>query len=206
MKLTSISQFALKLRLGCRQLGWSNALAILLCLSGSIAWLWAVPYLKQQRMISQTKLQQTQVTVNQLPKATSAVELTQSEQRLRAFYSALGETHYVEQQVASLIGLATKNGLILNQAEYKLAQNKNGHFHTYTVTMPVKGQYSMIRGFCDQVLLSIPFAALDELNFKRASISNQIIETRIRFTLYLDDVSEPENNSLASSVKQGELQ
>ncbi|MGZ3158645.1 MAG: hypothetical protein ACXU7H_06145, partial [Burkholderiaceae bacterium] len=54
---------------------------------------------------------------------------------------------------------------------------------------PVKGQYQAIRKFCEQTLLAIPFASLDEINFKRDEITNSTLEAKLHFTLYLSDAS-----------------
>jgi hypothetical protein len=202
MKFTQVTQLIFKLRLWCRHIGWSNALAFAICVSGSAAWLWGVPYLKQQRITSQIKLQQIQTALNLVPEA-KTTEPTQSEQHLNNFYSALGEINYVEQQVASLFALANKNGLALHQADYKLAQNKNGRFYTYTVTFPVIGQYKVIRQFGEQVLQSIPFAALDEISFKRSSIENDLIETRLRLTFYLNSVQDIGNKTSVLPLIKG---
>jgi hypothetical protein len=203
MKLISLTSIPLKLRLWLDRIGCSNVIAFVFCLIGFGAWLCCASYLKQQRVASEIKLQQIQIALNQAPKAVSSHQLTESEQRLKNFYSTLGDVNYVEQQVASLFALANKNNLTLNQADYKLAKNNNGHFHTYTVTFAMQGQYSVIRQFGEQVLRSIPFTALDELSFKRTSIANHIIETRLRLTFYLSSAQNVENSLPNSSSKQG---
>jgi len=44
-----------------------------------------------------------------------------------------------------------------------------------------------VRRFCERVLLTIPFASLDEITFKREAVGNGSLDARLRFTLYLTD-------------------
>ena len=37
-------------------------------------------------------------------------------------------------------------------------------------------------------LMAIPFASLDEINFRRDAIGSRTLEAKLRFTLYLNDV------------------
>ena len=202
MTRPTFGQVILKARLQWRAITSVQLWAMILCAIGISAWLWGIPYLKHQHSNVQKQVQQLQARLNHLPVTVDVNVLTTSEQRLHDFYAALGETHYAEQQVATVIALINKNGLSMAQTDYKLADNKSGNFRTYTVTIPIKGQYAMIRSFCNQLLLAVPFAALDELTFKRASISNQIIETRVRFTLYLDDIDGTEGLTFKAPHKQ----
>jgi hypothetical protein len=181
-----IKSHLLKIRLLCRGIPISPIVAGLLWLAGTSMWLVVIPYFKSQYAHYQQQIQQAQTRLYQAPVNVGKNTLTVSEQRLQQFYRTLGETHYVEQQVDTLIALAHKNGLDIIAADYQFAENKPGLFNTYTVTMPIQGPYAMVRQFCNQALIAIPFATLDELSFKRSAIANQIIETRVRFILYLD--------------------
>ena len=98
----------------------------------------------------------------------------------------------------TLFAVAAKNGLSLNQAEYKFAANQAGMFHTYSIALPVKGQYASIRAFCEQVLLAIPFASLDQIEFKREAINSPLLEAKIRFTLYLDQTGSAKKHGEGS--------
>lgn len=188
MKNIGLAQFALQARLRLTRLGWSNVLAGLLASVGAVAWLWGIPRLEQQTAARQTALLAAQKTLASAPPVPTAPVMPVAEQRLQQFYDVLGESRFAEQQVKTLFALAAKNDLALNQAEYKFAANKNGLFHTYAISLPVKGQYAAIRPFCEQVLLAIPFASLDEIDFKRDAVGNPNLDAKLRFTLHLDNV------------------
>jgi hypothetical protein len=106
---------------------------------------------------------------------------------LDAFYGALGQRRYVEQQVKTLFGLAAKSGLVLSQGEYKSARDRNARVGTYQVNLPVKGSYAAVWQFALAALRTIPFAALDDVSFRRENIGEPVVEARLRFTLYLAD-------------------
>jgi hypothetical protein len=108
-------------------------------------------------------------------------------ENLAAFYAALGERRYAEQQVKTLFGLAAKSGLVLRQGEYKAGYDRNARVHTYQVTLPVSGSYRAIWQFALQALRAIPFASLDEISFRRDGIADANVEARLRLTLYLAD-------------------
>jgi hypothetical protein len=104
---------------------------------------------------------------------------------LDAFYTALGRN--AEQQVRTLFELAAKSGLVLSQGEYKSAWDRNARVHTYQVNLPVKGSYTAIWQFALGALRALPFAALDDVSFRRDSIGDPVVEARLRLTFYLAD-------------------
>jgi hypothetical protein len=106
-------------------------------------------------------------------------------QRLNAFYAALGDGGHTEQTVSQLFEAAAQAGVVLDKAEYKPARDVAGRFDTYTIVMPVKGDYSSLRRFSAIVLAKVPYAALDDMRFKRNSASDHAIEANLRFTVFL---------------------
>jgi hypothetical protein len=197
MNMSQLNAFGLQARLVLTRFGWVNNLACALIVAGIAAWLWAIPYLRAQTNAPMRALEQAQkslaTTDNHSPEASHSLP----EERLTAFYDVLGDKRYVEQQVKTLFAVAAKSGLILNQGEYKAGFEKGSHSTSYQMILPVKGQYQAIRKFCEQTLLAIPFASLDEINFKREEITNSTLEAKLHFTLYLSDASG--SGSAASS-------
>jgi hypothetical protein len=120
-----------------------------------------------------------------LPRPLAVAPPPDANANLALFYDTLGERRYAEQQVKTLFALAAKTGLVLSQGEYKSAIDRNGRFHTYQVTLPVKGNYSAIWQFGLLALAAIPFASLDEISFRRDTIGEPAVEARLRLTLYL---------------------
>jgi len=184
MMLTQIRTLNLQGQLAFHRVGWIKIFVFMICMVGLTAWLWGIPQLHTQQKTLRLQSQRAQQSLRVAEVAAPVVH-TPREVHFNQFMEGLGDERYTEQQLKTLFVLAEKSGLLLAQADYQLAEDKNGRYRTYQVLLPVKGTYSAIRQFCEQVLLAIPFAALDEMNFKRDAIGNGTLEARLRITIYL---------------------
>jgi hypothetical protein len=187
MNMSHVSALILQARLALSRFGWINNIAGALILLAIAAWVWGIPYLRMQTNAPMLALERAQKSLASTDSHTTEAAHSLPEERLAAFYDVLGDKRYIEQQVKTLFAVAAKSGLVLNQGEYKSSLEKGTHTTTYQMILPVKGQYQAIRKFCEQTLLAIPFASLDEINFKRDEISNSTLEAKLHFTLYLSD-------------------
>jgi hypothetical protein len=120
-------------------------------------------------------------------------------QRLTAFYAALGSSGHSEQVVAQLFNAASDAAVVLDKAEYKPGRESAGRFDTYTIILPVKGDYARLRRFCEKVLLTVPYAALDDMRFTRNSANDQAVEASLRFTVFLRAETAAGGSALASA-------
>lgn len=185
MSKLTLPAIALRLRLAAMALGPVFCAACVLLLVGGAALLWLLP----QRAL-QAERQAVALRLAGMPAQVGAATVSapiSANDNLLLFYDALGEKRYTEQQVKTLFGLAAKANLTLSQGEYKSGFDRNGRLHTYQVTLPVKGSYRDVWQFALLALRAIPFAALDEISFKRESIGQAQVEARLRLTLYLAD-------------------
>ena len=202
----------------------SHVMAGILVITGIMGWMWIVLHLTPQTRRSRQMLEQMVALHPEISSGLKSIHQnltpgSQTQQKksrlasplanslassittpLNDFRATLGDPRQVEQQITTLLALAAKNELALSEAEYQSAHSKIGHFQTYTATFPVKGSYSAIRTFCDQVLQAIPFAALDEVNFKRDSIATTTLSSRLRFTLFLNDTAAAPDSSRPARV------
>lgn len=180
-----IHRTGLAIRLSMMRFGWGRSVTVLLCVAGLGGWLSAMPLLqaqiatRQQAVILAHQALQIVAAPAQPPTRPAA------EERLARFYANLGDRRYAEQQIKTLFAIAGRMQLPLNQVEYKLGFDKNGGYYTYQIILPIEGSYGVIRQFCEEVLQTIPFASLDEVNFKRDAIVSRTLTARLRFTLYL---------------------
>ncbi|TQK10567.1 hypothetical protein [Herbaspirillum sp. SJZ107] len=177
----------LALRAGPVTLG---AIAVVLLSLGAAAWfLFMLPQLEHERETLTEQARQARRQASAVPAALPAVVPVAAAplDNLDAFYGALGQRRYAEQQLKTLFGLAAKSGLVLNQGEYKSARDRNARVNTYQVNLPVKGSYAAIWQFSLAALRAIPYASLDDISFRRDNIGDPTVEARLRFTLYLAD-------------------
>jgi hypothetical protein len=187
MNLSRLSLAGLQLRLALTRFGWINAIAIGLLLAGVCTWWLVIGYLSAQTHAPLRSLENAEAQLKAINLEGPSDGRSLLEERLASFHHVLGDVRYAEQQVKTLFAIAAKTGLVLQQAEYRAAFDRNSRVTTYQILLPVKGSYQAIRQFSEQTLLAISFASLDEVNFKRDTISNGTIEAKLRFTLYLGD-------------------
>ncbi|WP_211461468.1 hypothetical protein [Collimonas silvisoli] len=109
----------------------------------------------------------------------------QTAQRQQAFTDTLGKTERTEQYIKTIFAIAHRHAVALPEGEYRAANSPQGGFLTYEITLPVKGTYPALQAFCEDVLLELPFAALDAIQFRREAVATDGVEAKVRFTLYL---------------------
>jgi hypothetical protein len=174
---------ALRARLALARAGAPACVAVVLCAAGAAGWAWLLPQ----------RAAQARLMAQPLPVPTTLVSAPpppSANQNLAGFYEVLGERRHTEQQLKILFALAAKSGLALNQGEYKSAYDKAGRVGTYQILLPVRGSYASVWQFAMLALRELPFASLDELNFRRDAIADPTVEAKIRLTLYLKDAGE----------------
>jgi len=170
---------SLRARLRLRRAGPLACAALLFCLCALAGWSWIW---SQRAQTAEAPLPPTAVAPQVLA---SAAPPATPEQNLALFYATLGQQRYSEQQVRILFGLAAKAGLTLKHGEYKSGYDQASRVHTYQVVLPVQGSYAAIWRFTLDALRALPFAALDEISFRREAIGDPTLEARLRLTLYL---------------------
>jgi len=178
----------LRLRLALSRIGAVAVGAGVLCLAGALALAWLLPERALQGARGVVAL-----SLAAMPPAAAAAPLAPGPNaNLALFYDILGERRHAERQVKTLFALAAKSGLVLSQGEYKSGFEQNGRFHTYQVSLPVRGSYAAIWAFGMLALRAMPFASLDEISFRRATVGEPMVEARLRLTLYLvDPLADP---------------
>jgi hypothetical protein len=181
----SLNAAWLRLRLALGAVGPVVFGALALCVLALAALAWLV---QARELVDTARVEARRVAA--LPPPAPAIVATPpatDDYHLALFEAALGERRHAEQGVKTLFKLAGQAGLTLRQGEYKAAYDRNARLHTYQVTLPVKGSYGAIWQFALGALRAIPFAALDEISFKRDAIGEANVEARLRLTFYLTE-------------------
>lgn len=118
----------------------------------------------------------------------SPVNGSPSEQ-LVEFYKFFPAENESPQWLEKLVGVAEKNGLSLNDGEYKVTQDKVGKLMRYKITLPVQGKYPQIRKFLLSLKTEIPMAALEDVQFERKDIIDAAVQAKVKLVLYLVQAS-----------------
>lgn len=203
MNAALVGRYFLQLRLHLARFGLANGMVCLLWLLGISVWHCGYPQLQAHIWAQQSALSGIRKALRIADMPAPPPPKSVSQERLEAFYDALGEANYVEEQVKTFLALAAKNNLKLNTAEYRMTVDRNGRFRTYQAILPVKGSYRAIRQFCEQTLLAIPFASLDEIGFRRDTIANTTLEAKLRFTLYVNETPSSMENQRIMAATEG---
>jgi len=173
----TLASLMLRVRLAAMRLGVAGCVALALLLAGALALAWSL----KARQQAYAPLPPAP------PQLVQAAPPPTANENLAHFYATLGEKRHSEQQVKQLFDIAAKTGLALEQGDYKFSLDKASGVAAYQVTLPVKGAYSNIWQFSMQALSAMPFAALDDIAFRRETITEPVVEARVRFTLYLKE-------------------
>ena len=114
----------------------------------------------------------------------SSAAKDQEMQKQEQFLGLLADRKYLEQEVKRVLAIAQQSELVVRSGEYKRGDVSQGAYLTYTMKFPVRGSYLQIRRFVERCLVQMPYASLDELQFKRDAISQSVLEAKISFTVY----------------------
>jgi hypothetical protein len=182
MRMPDLTRALLGMQLALRRTGLDALAAGVLVIGAASLWFGLLPGLKlriadEARAVARARAAPPPAPVIS-PQALAS-------QRLDAFYAALGDAGHTEQVVMHLFDAASETGVVLDKTEYKPARDTAGRFETYTIVLPVKGGYAQLRRFCEKVLMAVPYAALDDMRFKRSSANDQTVEASLRFTVFL---------------------
>lgn len=138
--------------------------------------------------VTVSKLQFQASELARLQSEVSALQLTNTRpsqgQPDLGFYAQLGQLSHVEDEIKTLHAIARESGILIQQVNYKL--NTDADIATYTIELPIRGTYLNIRQFCEAFLLAVPFASLDELSLRRDNSQSTQIDSKLKFTLYLN--------------------
>jgi len=200
MSSVSLLRLWCRLRLALMRIGLVHGFTGCALLLGLIGWLWVIPKLRADADAQQAALVRANSTLAAPAVAATALPQTAAEGRLQAFYAALAPTADAEQHIKTLFAIADHQHLQLNLTDYKMTANQDGQYQSYQLQFPLSGSYAAIRQFCEQLLREMPFASLDEINFKRDAINSPKLDAKLRITLYL--VNQPASGSV-TAAKQG---
>lgn len=125
------------------------------------------------------------------PMSVEPAQPTSDTQRLMQFEQLLGHRRELDVHLGTLFASARQRGLRLMQGEYRLTSVPQGHYQRYEIVLPVEGRFDAIQDFTRQVLLALPFAALEGIAVQRESVQHPVVEAKLRFALYLR--TDPEN-------------
>ena len=109
--------------------------------------------------------------------------------QLAEYYRIFPEELDSPQWLEKLVALAEKNGLSLNEGEYKATRDRVGRLMRFQMVLPVKGEYPQIRSFLSALPAELPIVALENVQFARKNVADPAVDAQIRLVLYLEQAS-----------------
>jgi len=87
--------------------------------------------------------------------------------------------------MAKIQAAAMAEGLVVEQASYRLSFVSEETLDSLQVELPLKAGYGPLRRFVARVLHDTPALALEGLSINRATVADSTVETQLRFMLYM---------------------
>ena len=165
-----------------RMLPWPLSLgAVLILISLVIALAMLIPQISARNQLQQR--------ASELRQHAPSIEPTQMQRTPEALLKNFHKTLPPESAAPSLVGLvleaASDHGITPDKVEYQLSSNNKSPYRLYQLTLPVHAEYVAVRKFANQILNSLPNAAISEMSFRRDESGDGLVEARLRITLYM---------------------
>ena len=157
-----------------------------LCLLGGLAiavagveistgyWQWQA--LQEKVDSAQQQLLQLKLTTAPTAKESAALETER----------AMQSDKLVEADLNKIFEVALKNEVELPQGDYQWSVDPNSPFRKYQISYPVVADYRNVENFVTQVLLALPWAALNGFEIRRNAVNETEVQADLTFTLYFD--------------------
>ena len=97
--------------------------------------------------------------------------------------------------LAKLLSAAAAEGLVLEQASYRLSLLSSETLPSLQIEFPMKAGYGPLRRFVARALHDTPALALEGLKLHRASVAETTVEAQLVFVLYMRN-PEPGDGSV----------
>lgn len=106
-------------------------------------------------------------------------------EQLAAFYRIFpGEQEAID-SVGKIVAIARRDGLVLEQAEYKAERDKTGKLTRFQINLPLKAEYPTLRRFLSDVHADMPTVSLDQVQFERQKVGDPQVDARVRLVIFL---------------------
>jgi heme exporter protein D len=168
------------LRYRLQRHGWLAAAGLLVSVLALLLHMFWVEGLYQRNAELQDSLRDQQRT--RLQKQPAGEDKAQAQ---AALFASLPDATQAVDAVAVLNRAAVRNKVALSTAEYRITQSAAGPLLRYQISVPLRSDYVHLRAWLAEVLNTLPSAALDDLNLRRDDVGQELLDARVRFTVFL---------------------
>lgn len=108
------------------------------------------------------------------------------QQQLAEFRGRFSGERRIAASVGRLQAAAKRQGVQLDQAEFRFASEAGEPLLRYTIVLPVKADYRALRRFVREALHELPGLAIEEVNLRRNDPKSATLEAQLRFVLFVN--------------------
>jgi hypothetical protein len=101
--------------------------------------------------------------------------------------AALPSYRQLPQILSTIFATARDMEVMLDMGDYHYSHNRNENYGSYQIELPMIAEYATIRALVARLMNAMPYAALDDISLTREAVDSEIVEARIRLTLYLTE-------------------
>lgn len=156
---------------------WLPLLAVLLAAAAAVGWDVYTTAAQAQRALAALPPVAMTAPAMRSPAADDA-------ERLTALRQALEPLHEATESVRRLVAL-TQPDLAWQRAEFQQSDDVAPGVARLQITVPVSGEYRALRRALDRALQEMPNLSLDQVQFRREQAGESQLDTRLRFSLWL---------------------
>ena len=107
--------------------------------------------------------------------------------QLTAFYQIFPSEHDAADWIGKIAAIAERDGLELEQVDYKVNRDKIGRLTRFEMSLPLSGEYPKIRSFLSNLRAEIPIVSLEQVEFERQKVGDQKVEAKVRLVIFLEN-------------------
>jgi Tfp pilus assembly protein PilO len=112
-----------------------------------------------------------------------------ADEQLAAFYRIFPGEQDVTEWIGRIAAIAARDGLALQQADYKAVHDPAGKLVRLQMDLPLRGEYQTIRSFLSDLRAEIPIVSLEQVQFARQKIGEPLVDSKIRLVIFLGRAS-----------------
>jgi hypothetical protein len=102
-----------------------------------------------------------------------------------AMLKSLPSHRTLPQSLSAIFAMAREMDVILDMGDYRYIRNHGEAFGRYQVELPVISDYPTVRALVARLMNDMPYVALDDISFTREAADSEVVEARIRLTIFL---------------------
>jgi hypothetical protein len=158
------------------------AIAILL----AVLLLYGLLYRPQAAMLQELVANQLAVSVNR--------EQAPPESALNTYLQAFPKDDERAAKINALMDIANQQHVLLDEVRYNIdasgGENAKPIFSPYHVEFNVFATYPEIHQFLSEVLIKMPYVALERLDLSRDDVQDEVVEAHIKLVFYFGRADE----------------